>query len=648
MLDHELMAEAKRLGLTLVQQRKAEHPILPALSVKLLRRFIGENGLVKGTDAWNQLAARRNEMLIREETDPLHHGYEPPSWKLADYLWGWISAEECLDTMKSVRGFPGEERIKQWQEFVRSGVAAKPSKDFLLLGGNRSTKTTYMCKRAVQCAVKYPSANIWMFHESLPVSIETHQAIMYEFLPQEWKDVGQTSVGYVSYSLKNGFTGESFVGPNKSRVSYKTYGANPKTFEGPSLGEPERRPCIACGADELIPLPLVKTLAYRTVTRRGVFLRAFTPIRGYSGPVSTVVKGAKTLVEMKSCVEVDKKPKVVPIVVENRVMWGEIESLSRAMWFASEWNPFSDFKDLKAKAARESTDVQLIRLYGYAERSETALFPKWNRAVHVVKAEVANAVEGTTYMVLDPAGHRQWSMIWARVDRYGRIWIWREWPCSRHAIPGHGYPGPWAEEGEDAERGQTLGGKAGRGQTPGLGLTLWDYKAEIARIEGWTDLEKDDKTLEAMDAGNGAKIPVELRLLDSRAAATPSYARTEHANLLEVLADANLICEPTEVVGRDQTQGWQLINDALGHLPEWSNPAEGPQIFISEDCENVIFALENFTGLGGPKEASKDFVDLLRYLLHAQPYYIEPTAGDLKPADFLGSLLRKRKAQNSV
>ncbi len=644
MLETELMAEAKAKGLTLVVQRRPEHPILPALTVGLLRKFIAEKGLVKGVDDWNELASKRNSILVKEETDPLNHGYEPPSWKLADYLWGWISAEECLDTMKSVRGFPGEARVEQWREFVRAGTGAQACKDFLLLGGNRSTKTTYMCKRVVNCALKRPGAHIWVFHESLPMSIATHQELIYNFLPPEWQTCGQGAVNYVSYTRKNGFTGESFI-VNGSRVEFKTYGAKITTFEGPSLGDPNRRPCLGYMGDELITRPIVETLAYRLVTRRATAIRGFTPIQGYSPPVSMVVKNSQTLMDMESRVAVDGVPKRVPTVAEKRVKWGEVESLSRAMWFASEWNPFSDFQELMRTAARESTDTQLIRLYGYCEREETTLFPKWSRAAHVVPAAVAQAVEGTNYMVLDPAGHRQWSMIWARVDRYDRIWIWREWPCQKHAIPGHGFPGPWAEEGEDTERGTTLGGKAGRGQTPGLGLSLWDYKAEIARIEGWTDLDKDELTLEEMDAGNGAKIPVETRLLDSRAAATPGYARMEHANLLEVLADAHLLCEPTEVVGRDQTQGWQLINDHLAHTPNWSNPAEGPKLFVSDDCENVIFAMENFTGQGGPKEASKDFIDLLRYLLHSQPYYAEPIAGNLKPASKVEELMRKARNQ---
>ena len=44
---------------------------------------------------------------------------------------------------------------------------------------------------------------------------------------------------------------------------------------------------------------------------------------------------------------------------------------------------------------------------------------------------------------------------------------------------------------------------------------------------------------------------------------------------------------------------------------------------ISDRCQNTIFALKNFTNLGGKDEATKDPIDCLRYLLMTGADYVD-------------------------
>jgi hypothetical protein len=49
-----------------------------------------------------------------------------------------------------------------------------------------------------------------------------------------------------------------------------------------------------------------------------------------------------------------------------------------------------------------------------------------------------------------------------------------------------------------------------------------------------------------------------------------------------------------------------------------------PQLYICRDCLQVIWCLENYTGIDGEKGASKDPADLLRYMATAELDYVDP------------------------
>jgi ankyrin repeat protein len=53
-----------------------------------------------------------------------------------------------------------------------------------------------------------------------------------------------------------------------------------------------------------------------------------------------------------------------------------------------------------------------------------------------------------------------------------------------------------------------------------------------------------------------------------------------------------------------------------------------PHLFISDRCEQTIYAFKNYTASGGQSESCKDFIDLVRYLLEHGADFIGK--GDLK------------------
>jgi hypothetical protein len=629
----------------LVAFERPNHPVLRVFPKRFWDKLVAEHGLSKAADLWNGMVRERNEAVRLMEADPLGHGYEPAHWLLVDLLWGWISVEEFCDRAKSRWGVPEEAEIEKWKALARAGAFAQLAKDVLLLGGWRSSKTTYMLKRAVQCLLKYPKALIWVFHENLEAGIVVHQRPVFEMLPKEWKEAGKGDEAYVSFKAKTGFSEASFIGPNKSQMMFKTYGQTIPGMQGFQLGEPEMRPCLGAVCDELVPLAFVDTLAGRCMTWKSVLMRGFTPIMGHTAVVERSVAGARELLNVQAADLADENVKVMPLVLEKvRPVEGDDlpPMLTRTAYFPTRWNLFQDIREVRGRVAGKPLFQRAALLYGKTYKLDTGLFSKLDEGTHGFAPEQLPK-EGTDWMACDPAGARNWFMLWGRVDVWGRLWVFEEWPCEDRYVEGVGYPGPWAEEGADAE-GKHKGYVAGTGQYPTWGLGLDGYKEQIAKVERWKDALKEHAgPVEEWREENGAGLRIYARVLDGRTAKTPGYASGPETTILDKLADLGLIFLPAE--GKDVETGIQLINDRLDFRPGWQSPEEGPKLFISKRCRNLWYCLNHLPKDADRKNPLKDPVDVLRYLLGADPFYMDAAWEARGPRKAEGKLSRLFKAE---
>lgn len=599
------------MTMNLILPYKPNHPLLPPPTREQAQRIIEAHGLQE----FNARMQRRNDAIRREEEDPLHYGWEPPLWKLADVCWGWITWEEFV----ADEDVPVDYKV----EGVRQ-LTLDPATFLLILGGNRASKTYYMCKRILQCGLKYPRGVFWVFHDTHAKSVLQHHKMMDYFLPKEIQETGKTKHGYISYTDKNGFSDSKFVLPNRSVFEFRNYEQNVKTLEGPELGDPEKRPCLGWIGDELMPVEFVETLRFRNVTFNAVGMLGFTAVDGYSPTVQKFRDGASLILERGG--EYLEKPEPQPLlrVCQNRKQ--------RIINFHSEFNPYGNFKGLLDEVANDPDSVRKVRLYGEPEAARDVAFPRFSDKVHV-KARKDFPKDLTWWLINDPGGAKRkpMAMIWVGVDVYDRLWVLREFPCPRERIPGIGYPGPWAKAGKAA--GHKYDGVPDDGSKT-FGWDLIDYKEEIARIEEWEDAQTN-KPIREWQEMNGAKMRVEGRYIDSRFADTPSYTSTGNTTLLEEFADIGLYFDPTSgsaSSGRIK-DGVDLITNKIGYQDNWTCPEDGPGLFIAEECENLIFALKIWTGLDGNKGATKDWIDLLRYALMARIYHVAPAERQITKAN---------------
>lgn len=494
-----------------------------------------------GAEKTAEILKRREEKIQAEITDPYRHGYEPESWADADTL-------------------------------LMSG------NELLIMGGNRAGKTEYAAKRVMQLLCTRPNSRIWCLHTTSQTSIQMQQAVIWKYMPPEFKNAKKTKVTNIQYSQKNGFTDATFVLPNRSQCFFMNYGQEKKVIEG---GEPD---LIWC--DELVPQDWIETLRYRLVTRSGKMILTFTPITGFTPVVKDYVAGCR----IKKTRFADLLPETqnVPGIPKGHMPYIAECSKGSAnvIWFHSILNRYSPFEQIKlALRGRGPYEIK-IRAYGWAESLAGSQFPRFGEANIIPADQIPQ--EGTNYMAVDPAGSRNWFMVWLRIDEHGNKFVYREWPDITM--------GEWALPSEKPD------GRPGPAQKQGAGMGLTEIKEHILTLE------------------NGEEITE--RYIDPRAAGSPVINKEGGTTLLQLLDEEPCPMYFTPAAGLRLEEGISIINDWFAYDQNQEISAiNQPKLFISEECHNLMWCLREWTGLDNEKGASKDPIDALRYIAVMQPDY---------------------------
>jgi len=489
--------------------------------------------------------------IANSRRDPYRYGWKLPHWK---------DAEELLTTHA----------------------------ELLVSGGNRSGKTSWAAHAVVKSAVENPGSVIMCFAQNADVSIRQQQSAVYDALPEEFKVKVLGTEENVSYTRKNGFSKSSLILPvSKSSIIFKTYAQflnNDTILEGAELGC--RNPNwinIGAWCDEYLVGPeLLSTLRFRLATRNSKLVVTFTPIDGYTEVVRDYVQGAET---------VRSKPaellggRNVPYLQRSRNRDAGI------IYFHSRDNPFGGYDRIAKDLANRPEAEILTRAYGIATKSVSTKFPNFSRDLNVVAHDSINLKGTTKYLILDPAGRKNWFMAWVAVDQSDTWWIYREWPDVN--------VGEWARW----HGGKWIGGEGSKG----LGYGIRDYVDLITQMEADTN----DSIFE--------------RLIDPRLGAAKYQTQTGVSSVMADLEDAGLVFLPAP--GLDIEDGLQAIQTKLAYNKKAAvDSLNRPHLYISDRCENIIQAFQEYTADGGQDEAWKDPIDCIRYAAVAGIRFIDPNS----------------------
>ena len=518
-----------------------QHPMLPSLTdSEVVQLWEKDPELLK------RLHRKHEERIQASIDDPLRYGFD---------LAGW-------------------QRIKQ---------ALGCSDEVLVLGGNRSGKTTACAKAVMQSVIESEDGHIVCFSQNEDTSIKVQQAAVWEMMPREFKKKTKSIEGYINYSMQNGFTAKSFIFPDtRTRVDFKTYtqfSNNQTILEGMEFGfRTSNGHNIGSWLDEYLgDAALVNTLRFRLATRNSKMLIGFTPIDGFTPFVADYLAGAE-IEETRYAELLDRD---LPVVQDCS------ERDAKIVYLHSDENPWGGYQRIQ-KDLRNSTEEEiLVRAYGIPVKSVTSLLPMFSTNVNVIDEEpnsygfkmpdITIKKDFTFYHVLDPAGARNFVCIWAAVNEDGDVYVIREWP-DRDSY------GEWAIFGEPRWRYGPASKK--------LGLDIASY------VDLFHSIEEE------------MKIEVYERIGDSR-----YFARENENNedLFTVFSDCGMDFVPSSGVMEDT--GIAALDEWFAYNPNAKiDAANRPRCFISASCGNLIDSLINYNSRGKNDEALKDFFDVMRYL----------------------------------
>lgn len=613
-----------------------------------------------GEQAYVRVHKARNEQIARAKRNPLLYGTEPAIWKVCDALLGfdWVDRE--------------------WAERLRLRLGFEhPVSTLLINGGNRGSKSEYAAKRVMRVLQSSPNKSAWAMDQNNRRSIENQEPLYWKYMAPEWRKMNgvKSEVEYFKFTMKRGFTDGRFVLPNGSDGNFYSYQMDMEIIEGGNVD--------IINPDEMVASDWVETMKMRIAERHGRMIITFTPTNGYVDTVKMFQDGAEVVKESVAFLlpkdggapdpsralgiseahlaRLDRflrHPKKydnpgVDSVAEECECWvdgkseqpavpegREFEMMPRVMkcqdpeqavvFFYSSDNPYGKPLSLWRKMEAASTEHIRERFYGFASKQQTAMFPRFNPQIHVVKPEDIPR-QGTNYLIVDPCSGRNFFMAWIRATPEA-AYIVEEWPSQVNGVPGIGVLGPWARAS-----GKKMDGKIGPAQES-LGWGLAQYKQEIARIEGWDVYRKwesgelecpEELSMNAWIAEwpeyGAAKMKIHERFMDARFMNVKSFNRDGMETLADEFDEIGLRFLATSAEAKQSvSEGVQMINTAL-----WWNDEQPlstlncPKLYIGENCKNIIFALGNWTGRDGQKGACKDPVDVVRYFFLKKLEYID-------------------------
>jgi hypothetical protein len=522
-------------------------------------------------------------------------------------LWQPVLSQESLLKLSDRQLFEYSQARKAAQDFAEKNPVGsgwifpswkrvldmwKESRIIVILGGNRSAKSTLASRLCIWAMGTIPECEIRAFHVNGERSKQDQQRAIYDALPHSLRHL-PTKRGAnhtVQYTQANGFTGDKMILPplpgcvKGGQITFSNYASYSNDSQ---VAEGFKSHLI--WLDEAAPEALFKTLQQRTTDYRGRIILTFTVLNGWTGLVQQILGKAKTL-EWRHASLVNKR---LPVLQQNMTHEGMF-----IHYFWTEDNPFIPVEEFRSKMRGLPEEDVLARAYGVPTKAVKAVFTKFDRSVHVVKHEDLPFVKNpqypvTRYMIMDPGGSKNDFIGWVAIDAAGTRWCYREWP-------------DFATYREWALPSSTPEGKEGPAQRS-LGWGIEDTVNMIREKEG------DEVVFE--------------RLIDPRMGAAERKGELGATTLITDYDKGGMTFIPAP--GVDIKSGIKLIQGLLNWNPDKPRDSKNsPKIYFSDRCENWIMMMSEWTNYS-PTEHTKEGPDLLRYLETSSPQHFQ--LEDLQP-----------------
>ena len=615
------------------------HPLLPWLSEEAIRDLLAtHDGLAKYRAAFTAYSTR----LQAAEADPLYCGVPLKCWTIAD---DQLAAPD-VDIQVNFGWNRGGGKTHRGLKLLCEAARQYPTGDkgtYLVLG-----ETEDSSKNVQQPAV-------WSFLRPYIGSLNGKRHPTYKVTHSEANGFTEGLVvipaGPVYHEKSGNLKGfEGF-----SKIQFDTYKGDPGKYEGqefggrlPVIGKTERgnqmlklakRPDgsliqnVAVLADEGLALAWFRMIARRVRYRGGKVIWAYTPIHGMTPAIKEVVGTLR--VEKTAAAELLPANEVAGCPRGHMPVTGTCSwPRAKAVYFHIDRQCVNNYYEIVRRDCEGRTTEYIERIaYGYSRDNvnrQFGNFGPWN----IITADKLPE-GGTDYLVVDPAENKPYCFIYVRVTRgladdKPIYYVWRDWPDLTSF-------GEWAtpterETTEDTRKGWD--GDKGPAQD-NLNMGFSDYKRVWSMIEtvlpeSQGGVEKDPKR-RALQLKGVRKMEIFERIIDSRAGPAPMMDAAGQTCPVMKFAEEHTDGATGEVlpgVYFRMAIGDRIDLNLIKDLLEYRRDAEGrftqlPRLYVTENCGQLIWALENYTGRSKGEGACKDFVDCLRYAVGSELRHVD-------------------------
>ncbi len=611
-----------------------------------------------GAFLYAKLVEDRERRIKLAEDDPLYHGFKLDVWKIADEQL----ADPELDLQVNFGWNRGGGKTRRALRLLCEAAREYPANGdagYLVLGETEDSL------KFVQMPV------VWLYLRKYIKALNGKQTGPYRVTHKPGTGFTEGLVIIPSGPIRNQ-AGEIIGYSSTSNIWFDTYKGDPGKYEGREFGgrlrmigrtptgkgilDLAKRPDgslienVGVVADEGLSLNWLRMIKRRAPFRQAKTIWSYTPIKGITPAIKEVV--GELEVETSAPADAHVKfrfftPDVPGCPRGHMPVTGRCTmARTKAVYFHISPQAFNDYFQI-VRDDCQGREQRYIERMAFGWSSDTVdrqfgTFGPWN----VIKPEQLPAVR-TDYLIVDPHDERPYFFIYVGVapgldPEKPDVYVWRDWPDrSRH--------GEWAvaterETSEESKKGWD--GDRGPAQA-NLDLGYVGYKLlwkeiETVRPDGGARqsaaTERDPKRralqLRANKEGRPLRMEIFERIIDSRAG--PRKQLEDHGQTCTVDKFAEEHTDPVtgeklEAVDFKMADGsrhdWTLIRELLEvKRDEQGRIEKAPRLFVTEDCQQVIWALENFTGRAGDTGACKDPIDCIEYAARGDLIHVEDTS----------------------
>lgn len=270
----------------------------------------------------------------------------------------------------------------------------------LIFGGNRSGKTTPVSKKVLDIGLK-KRMKIWVCGETFQDSIAIQQKKISELVPKR-------EIKYGSFDEINGYTNRKLQLKNGTLITFKSYDQGAGAFQSDDID--------LIWNDEEPPLDIVKEQKMRLIDRNGRMIISMTSLKGITDFIRDYFEDCDIL-----------ETRYAPLVKKDlpvRAKKGNVDIFF--LWTTD--NKYIDQKRLMEDVALMPETDRMCRLYGMPTNLAGKIYMSFGRDTHVIPLDDAPTTGNQLWSVIDPHDRKPWAMGWYLVNKNGTVYCVDEYP----------------------------------------------------------------------------------------------------------------------------------------------------------------------------------------------------------------------------